>query len=80
VAWFGFEGPFDFRCFLTEGTADQVYAVADSEGGGAQRIKSIPDGLQIIQRGNRMEHFEIVPKQPMEIERFQQLLGQVVFE
>ena len=32
VAWFGFEGSFDFGCLLTEETANQTYAVADSEG------------------------------------------------
>ena len=46
---------------------------------GPQRIKRIPDELQIIQRGKDMEHFEIVPRKPMEPEVFQQLLKQVEF-
>jgi len=48
--------------------------------GGAQRIKSIPSELKIIQRGQRMEHFEIVPREPMEPELFQQLLNKVEFQ
>jgi hypothetical protein len=30
--------------------------------GGAKKIVSIPDELQIVQRGKRATHFEIVPK------------------
>lgn len=32
VAWFGFEGSFDFDCLLTAEIANQIYAVMDSEG------------------------------------------------
>lgn len=32
VAWFGFEGSFDFGCLLTAEIANQIYAVMDSEG------------------------------------------------
>ena len=32
VAWFGFEGSFDFGCLLTPDIANQIYAVMDSEG------------------------------------------------
>jgi len=46
----------------------------------AMRIKSIPDELQIIRRGGGDTHFEIVPKQPMTPERFQELLNQIVLE
>lgn len=46
--------------------------------GGAYEIKSIPDELQIIQRGGRPEHFEIVPKEPMPLEQFQELLNQII--
>ena len=31
--------------------------------GGAYRVRALPDGLAIIQRGGRAEHFEIVPRQ-----------------
>jgi hypothetical protein len=45
---------------------------------GANKVKSIPDELQIIQRGGRATHFEVVPKEPMTPERFQELLRQIV--
>ncbi|HSC89818.1 MAG TPA: hypothetical protein VLC09_21225 [Polyangiaceae bacterium] len=32
VAWFGFEGSFDFACLLSPEIANQIYAVMDSEG------------------------------------------------
>ena len=32
VAWFGFEGSFDFEFLLTKETATQVYAILDSHG------------------------------------------------
>jgi hypothetical protein len=46
--------------------------------GGANQIKTLPPDLKIIQRG-RLEHFEIVPRQPMTVERFQQLLNSIEF-
>lgn len=46
--------------------------------GGAYKIEYIPDELQIIQRGARAEHFEIVPKNPMPLEQFQSLLNLIV--
>jgi hypothetical protein len=48
--------------------------------GDAIRVESIPDELQIIQRGKRDTHFEVVPRQPMTTERFQQLIRQIVLE
>ncbi len=45
--------------------------------GGARRVVSVPDELQIIQRGRRDTHFEIVPKQPMTPDRYQELVNQV---
>ena len=48
--------------------------------GSSSRIKSIPNGLQIIQRGQRDTHFEIVPKLPMTLEAFQELVRQIVLE
>jgi hypothetical protein len=39
---------------------------------------SVPDELQIIQRGKRRIHFEIVAKTPMTPERYQELVRQVV--
>jgi RHS repeat-associated protein len=45
--------------------------------GGAYRVESIPDELQIIQRGVNASHYEIVPKNPMPLERFIELVKQV---
>ncbi|MCK6641702.1 MAG: DUF4157 domain-containing protein [Bacteroidia bacterium] len=46
--------------------------------GGAYEIISIPEGLKIIQRGMRAEHFEIVPEYEMSIENFQNLCDKIV--
>ncbi|WP_322923213.1 polymorphic toxin-type HINT domain-containing protein [Paenibacillus campi] len=45
--------------------------------GGAYRIDFLPEGLKIIQRGQRVEHFEIVPDKPITLEEFQILLNQI---
>jgi RHS repeat-associated protein len=45
--------------------------------GGAYQIDYIPSGLKIIQRGGRLEHFEIVPEKNMKLENFQSLLNQI---
>jgi hypothetical protein len=47
--------------------------------GGARQIKSVPEGLQIIQRGSSPTHYEIVPRAPMPPTQFQHLLNQVTF-
>jgi hypothetical protein len=44
---------------------------------GAHQIKSIPSELKIIQRGGNINHFEVVPRAPMTVERFQGLLRQI---
>lgn len=46
--------------------------------GSARRIVSIPDELQIIQRGLRATHFEVVPKQPMSLQDFQRFVNAIV--
>ncbi|MEQ7053050.1 polymorphic toxin-type HINT domain-containing protein [Paenibacillaceae sp. P-4] len=48
-----------------------------SKFGGAYRIDNLPDGLKIIQRGSRLEHFEIVPSYNMPLKQFQELLNQI---
>ncbi len=48
--------------------------------GGAFRIVHLPDELKIIQRGTDLKHHEIVPKNPMTLEKFQQLLQQIIVE
>jgi len=45
--------------------------------GGAHQSKTIPPELKIVQRGSRLEHFEIVPREPMTPEHFQELLRKV---
>ena len=48
-----------------------------SKFGGAYKIESIPEGLKIVQRGAKLEHFEIVPEYEMTLEEFQNLLNQI---
>lgn len=45
--------------------------------GGAQQVTRIPSELKVIQRGARIEHFEVVPRQPMTEAKFQQLLDAI---
>ena len=45
--------------------------------GGAYRVERLPEELQIIQRGTDPSHYEIVPKNPMPLERFVQLVKEV---
>src|SRR5262249_47307779 len=42
--------------------------------GGARRVISIADDLQVIQRGKRDTHCELVPKEPMPPDRYQELV------
>lgn len=46
--------------------------------GEVNKIEYLPDELKIIQRGARPEHFEIVPKVPMPLEKFQKLLNMII--
>lgn len=48
--------------------------------GAPHRVKSIPDELEIVQRGKRSSHHELRPKVEMPVERFEELLEQVVRE
>lgn len=61
----------------THGISLDVNASTIERFGGAFQIKSVPPELRIIQRGNRLEHFEVVPRQPMPPEQFQELLNQI---
>jgi RHS repeat-associated protein len=46
--------------------------------GGAYRVDGLPDELQLIQKGTRDPgHYEIVPRNPMPLERFVELLKKV---
>lgn len=46
--------------------------------GGAFQVKSIPDALKIEQRGRDPGHYELMPAEPMTLERYLELLEQVV--
>jgi hypothetical protein len=48
--------------------------------GTPHEIKSIPIELEIVQLGKRPGHHEIRPKVEMTVERFEELLSQVVLE
>lgn len=61
----------------THGVSLDVNPDTVSKFGGAYRIESLPEGLRIIQRGSRAEHFEIVPAYEMPLEQFQKLLNQI---
>ncbi len=61
----------------THGVSLDTQPETVSKFGGAYRIESMPDELQIIQRGKRAEHFEIVPKVEMSVEKFQNLLDEI---
>lgn len=63
----------------THGVSCNLSAAGLGKFGGANRIKKIPEGLKVIQRGKDPDHLEIVPREPMSPERFQQLLDQITF-
>ncbi len=63
----------------THGVSVNTNASGLERFGGARQISTVPDGLQIIQRGANVSHFEIVPSRPMSPEQFQQLLNKVEF-
>jgi hypothetical protein len=55
--------------------------VADAAKHGVpHRVKSIPDELEIVQMGKRPGHHELRPKIEMPVDRFEELLKQVVME
>jgi hypothetical protein len=59
----------------THGVSLDVNASRVSKFGGAYQIQSVPNNLKIIQRGTRLEHFEIVPAYEMSVQQFQDLLN-----
>jgi hypothetical protein len=87
-----FRGGKDFTLKLGETKLDPAGRVKPTHGpsldvvsgnvekfGGAHQIKSIPPELKIIQRGQRLEHCEVVPREPMPVTEFQRLLNQIEF-
>ena len=61
----------------THGPSLDVDAAAMDKFGGAHRIDSVPTDLRILQRGKNLGHFEVVPREAMTQERFQELIGQI---
>ena len=61
----------------THGVSLDVNASNASKFGDVYKLESIPEGLNIIQRGARLEHFEIVPAYEMPVDQFQNLLNQI---
>ncbi|MDP9194011.1 MAG: RHS repeat-associated core domain-containing protein, partial [Acidobacteriota bacterium] len=64
----------------THGVSVNAVASQVQKFGGAYRVTSIPDGLQVIQRGKNANHYEIVAKKAMTMEEYQKLLSQVKVE
>ena len=60
-----------------KGVSVNANASAVEKFGGAHEVESIPPELEIVQRGQNANHFEIAPRQPMTVEHFQELLNQV---
>ncbi len=48
--------------------------------GGACRVRSIPDELQLVQRGTRDTHFEAMAKEPIPLKRYQELVRLIELE
>ena len=61
----------------TRGPSLNTDAAQVEKFGGAYKIESIPDELQILQRGTNLSHYEITPKNPMPFERFVELVKQI---
>lgn len=49
----------------THGVSVETDLAALARFGEVRRIKSVPAMLKIVQRGRRLTHFEIVPRQPL---------------
>jgi hypothetical protein len=64
----------------TRGVSLELDAADAARHGAPHRVKSIPDELEIVQQGKRPGHHEIRPETEMPVERFEELLKQVVLE
>lgn len=64
----------------TRGISLELDAADAALHGMPHRVMSIPDELEIVQRGKRPGHHEIRPKVEMSVERFEKLLQRVVLE
>jgi len=64
----------------TRGVSVNTDAAKVERFGGAHEIKFMPPELQAIQHGGDAGHFEIVPRQPMTVPRYIELLRKIVVE
>ncbi|HVA45095.1 MAG TPA: hypothetical protein VNH11_01805 [Pirellulales bacterium] len=64
----------------THGVSVETDQAALARFGEVRRIKSIPPMLTIVQRGQRLTHFEIVPRQSLTPSEYQAALDQVELE
>lgn len=64
----------------TRGVSVNADAAKVDRFGGANEIKFMPPELQAIQHGADGGHFEIVPRQPMSVGRYLELLRDVILE
>lgn len=64
----------------THGVSVDADAKRVASFGGAYKVQALPEGLTIIQRGRRAEHYEIVPAAPVTLGRYQELLDEVELE
>jgi hypothetical protein len=65
---------------ITHGISVDADADRVANFGGAYRVRGLPAGLTIVQRGQRSAHYEIVPIVPVTPDRYQELLDQVDLE
>jgi hypothetical protein len=64
----------------TRGVSVELDAADAAMHGVPHRVKSIPAELEIVQQGRRPGHHELRPKVEIPVERFEELLKQVVLE
>ena len=64
----------------TRGISLELDPADAAKHGVPHRVKSIPDDLEIVQLGRRPGHHELRPKVEIPVERFEDLLKQVVLE
>ena len=62
----------------THGVSVNTNPNAVTQHGTPHKIVDLPDGLDIIQRGGKPSHYEIVPSQPMPFAQYQDLLSQII--
>jgi hypothetical protein len=64
----------------TRGVSLELDPADAARHGVPHRVKSVPAELEIVQLGRRPGHHELRPKLAMPVDRYEELLGQVVLE